>query len=97
MYSGPKKRTGPSWLYFGCRRADADFIYKEELDGALERGVLTQLRTAFSREQAAKVYVQHKLREDGPEMWRLLGDLKGHLYICGGTQMGRDVSYLRLL
>ncbi|KAL1528574.1 hypothetical protein AB1Y20_009915 [Prymnesium parvum] len=89
--TGPKKRTGASWLYFGCRRSDVDFIYKDELLNAVERGFLTKLRTAFSREQASKVYVQDKLREDGEEMWRLLGEQKGHLYICGGTLMGRDV------
>ena len=47
--------------------------------------------SAFSREQVAKVYVQDRLREDGEAMWRLLGEQAGHLYICGGTTMGRDV------
>jgi len=53
--------------------------------------VLSSLRLAFSRAQASKVYVQDKLREDGAALWRLLGEQKGHVYICGGTSMGRDV------
>ena len=36
------------------------------------------------------MYVQHLLREDGAELWALL-QRGGHVYICGGTLMGRDV------
>ena len=38
-----------------------------------------------------KVYVQQRVREDGAELWKLLGKEGGHAYICGGTSMGRDV------
>ena len=37
------------------------------------------------------MYVQDLLREDGREVWSLLGCRGGHLYICGGTAMGREV------
>ena len=89
--SRSKKRSGAAWLYFGCRRSDVDFIYEEEIRAALDRGALTQLRTAFSRDQAQKVYVQDKLRQDGEAIWELIGKQHGHFYICGGTSMGRDV------
>ena len=61
-----------------------------QLEAHLAEGTLTRLRLAFSRKQAAKVYVQHLLREDGAELWALL-QRGGHVYICGGTLMGRDV------
>ena len=87
---GGAPRTGPTWLYFGCRREEEDYIYREELEGHLAAGTLTRLRLAFSRAQAAKVYVQHLVRDDGAELWAML-QRGGHVYICGGTQMGRDV------
>ena len=77
-------------LYFGCRREEEDYLYREELEAHLAEGTLTRLRLAFSRAQAAKVYVQHLLREDGAELWEML-QRGGHVYICGGTLMGRDV------
>jgi sulfite reductase alpha subunit-like flavoprotein len=83
-------RTGPTRLYFGCRRDGEDYLYTEELAGYVADGTLSSLRLAFSREQAAKVYVQHRVREDGAELWALL-QRGGHFYLCGGTSMGRDV------
>jgi len=83
-------RTGPTWLYFGCRREEEDYLYREELETYLGAGTLARLRLAFSRAQAAKVYVQHLVRDDGAELWAML-QRGGHVYICGGTLMGRDV------
>lgn len=40
---------GRTWLYFGCRHPDTDHIYKKELDGFVERGVLEKLSVTFSR------------------------------------------------
>ncbi|EOD03715.1 hypothetical protein EMIHUDRAFT_221860 [Emiliania huxleyi CCMP1516] len=84
-------RTGPTRLYFGCRHARGDYLYEDELAAALEGKLLGTLRCAFSRDGARKVYVQDLLREDGREVWSLLGCRGGHLYICGGTAMGREV------
>ena len=89
-----KKRTGESRLYFGCRQPSVDYLYEDELSAALEAGVLTTLRTAFSRAQKQKVYVQDRLREDAELLWQLVGEKKGYVYICGGTSMGRDVVTL---
>ena len=36
------------------------------------------------------MYVQHRMREDGAELWAML-QRGGHVYLCGGTGMGRDV------
>ena len=88
--SGAPVRTGPVRLYFGCRRPDEDYLYEDELQGHLSKGSLTSLRVAFSRAQEKKVYVQHRVKEDGAELWGLL-ERHAHFYICGGTSMGRDV------
>uniref|UniRef100_M4BLU6 NADPH--hemoprotein reductase n=2 Tax=Hyaloperonospora arabidopsidis (strain Emoy2) TaxID=559515 RepID=M4BLU6_HYAAE len=84
--------VGKSILYFGCRRRDEDFIYKDELDGFLERGALSELHLAFSREQENKVYVQHLLAQNGEATWSLIRDHDAHIYVCGATSMGNDVN-----
>ena len=84
-------QRGHTRLYFGCRESDKDFLYHAELDAALEQGILSRLRTAFSREGAQKVYVQSLLAQDAAEVWPMLSNEGGHLYICGGTAMGREV------
>ncbi|KAF3607981.1 hypothetical protein DY000_02049549 [Brassica cretica] len=47
--------------------------------------------TAFSRDQPKKVYVQHKIREMGKEVWDLLCD-GAAVYVAGSsTKMPCDV------
>jgi len=54
--------SGPAVLYFGCRRPEEDFLYREELEGAQRDGTLSRLEVAFSRAGPEKVYVQHLMR-----------------------------------
>ena len=89
--SGKAARTGEVRLYFGCRRPAVDFLYADELRAAERSGALTALRTAFSRETSTKVYVQDRLREDAAVLHRLMSEEGAYVYICGGTQMGREV------
>lgn len=83
--------VGKSIMYFGCRRRDEDFIYKEELETFQESGVLSELHLAFSREQENKVYVQHLLMKNGQATWDLIRDHDAYIYVCGATSMGNDV------
>lgn len=39
---------GETLLYYGCRRADEDYLYREELAQFRKDGALTQLNVAFS-------------------------------------------------
>lgn len=84
---------GPLALYFGCRRRSEDWIYQQEMEDALELGVLDKLRVAFSREQQDKVYVQHLMLQDQGELFRFIHDQRGYVFVCGdGTAMAKDVQ-----
>ncbi len=84
-------KFGTTVLYFGCRNPEVDYLYKEELEKAVEDKVLDELHVAFSREKGKpKVYVQNLLSQNAASTWKLLNE-GAHLYVCGGTLMGRDV------
>ena len=51
-----------NWLVFGERNAASDFHYREEILGWLESGGIARLDLAFSRDQAERIYVQHRLQ-----------------------------------
>src|SRR5699024_7324549 len=83
---------GRNWLLFGNPHRRTDFLYQLEWQQARKRGVLTRLDVAFSRDQAAKVYVQHRIREHGRELWDWL-EGGAHLYVCGDAdRMAPDVG-----
>ncbi|WNL48024.1 assimilatory sulfite reductase (NADPH) flavoprotein subunit [Dyella sp. BiH032] len=82
---------GRNWLFFGNRHFGDDFLYQVEWLEALRQGVLHRLDLAFSRDGADKVYVQHRLRERGEELYAWLKD-GAHLYVCGDAKhMAKDV------
>jgi len=81
---------GRNWLFFGARHFNRDFLYQAEWQQALARGELHELDLAFSRDQADKIYVQHRLRQRGRELHAWLRD-GAHLYVCGAIGMGKDV------
>ena len=83
---------GRNWLFFGEQHAASDFYYQDELQGMQRDGLLNHLSLAFSRDQAQKVYVQDRIREQGAELWRWLQD-GARLYICGdASHMAKDVD-----
>lgn len=83
--------SGRNWLLFGNPHFRTDFLYQVEWQQALRDGRLHRLDLAFSRDQAHKVYVQHRLREQGRELFDWL-EAGAHLYVCGdATRMARDV------
>lgn len=83
---------GKNWLFFGEQHAASDFYYRDELLAMQHDGLLTELSLAFSRDQAQKIYVQDRIREQGAELWRWLQE-GAQLYICGDAScMARDVD-----
>ena len=84
--------AAPNWLFFGEQHRATDFYYEEELTELLDEGTLARLDTAFSRDQRAKVYVQDRMREHGPELWHWLQE-GAHFYVCGdASRMAKDVD-----
>ncbi|POM74580.1 NADPH-cytochrome p450 reductase [Phytophthora palmivora] len=83
---------GDSHLFFGCRRQSEDWLFKEQMLEYVANGTLTQLFTAFSRDQDEKHYVQHDLRANGQLVSDLLLGSDGYLFVCGdGMAMAKDV------
>ncbi|MEM8774704.1 MAG: assimilatory sulfite reductase (NADPH) flavoprotein subunit [Pseudomonadota bacterium] len=82
---------GKNWLIFGNPHFTQDFLYQVELQAYLKSGLLSKLDIAFSRDQAEKVYVQHKIIEQGEELYRWMEE-GAHFYVCGDAKrMAKDV------
>lgn len=83
---------GETWLFFGDQCYTYDFLYQLELQDHLESGALTKLDVAFSRDQPEKVYVQHKMHEQGEEIYKWL-EAGAYFYVCGDAErMAKDVN-----
>ena len=84
--------TGKNWLFFGEQYAATDFYYRDELEGMQKEGSLSCLSLAFSRDQADKVYVQDRMREQGQQIWAWLQE-GAHFCVCGdASRMAKDVD-----
>lgn len=81
-----------NWLIFGERQREHDFFYQRTIEAWQSTGMLKRINLAFSRDQADKVYVHHKLREQASEL-RAWIDKGAVLYVCGSIQgMASDVD-----
>ncbi|KAL3267720.1 hypothetical protein HHI36_006850 [Cryptolaemus montrouzieri] len=90
------KPVGETILYFGCRKKNEDYIYQEELE-EYERSGLLKLHLAFSRDQPEKVYVSHCLEKNADELWSVISENNGNIYICGDAKtMANDVRNIIL-
>ena len=83
--------TGDNWMFFGDQTFTQDFLYQVEWQNYLKSGLLTKMDVAFSRDQAEKIYVQDRLKENASEVFAWL-ERGAHLYICGdANRMAKDV------
>lgn len=83
---------GRNWLFFGEQHRASDFYYEDEIARWQADGHLTRLSLAFSRDRADKVYVQHRMAQDGAALWQWLEE-GAHVYVCGdAARMARDVD-----
>ena len=73
-----------NWLIFGERNAEYDFYFKDELQNWQNRGLLTRLDTAFSRDQAERIYVQTILKSSAPEISKWVNN-GAAIYVCGSA------------
>jgi sulfite reductase (NADPH) flavoprotein alpha-component len=85
--------TGRNWLLFGDRNFATDFLYQTEWLRYRKQGLLSRLDVAFSRDQAEKRYVQHRILESAQELFAWLEE-GAHLYVCGdAASMAPDVDH----
>ena len=84
---------GKNWLFFGAQRESCDYAYKEDFDQFKRDGLLTRLDCAWSRDQTHKVYVQHRLLENGAEIWKWIDGEGAQFFVCGDARrMAKDVD-----
>ncbi|WP_338813956.1 flavodoxin domain-containing protein [Bernardetia sp. Wsw4-3y2] len=83
---------GKNWLFFGEQYFTLDFYYQTEIQEWIATGLLTKFDAAFSRDQAEKIYVQHRLQEKAKEVNQWLEE-GAVLYVCGQKNpMSQDVE-----
>jgi len=84
--------TGRNWLFFGDQHFVTDFLYQTELQNWKESGTLTKINLAFSRDQKEKIYVQHKMLQNGEEFYNWINN-GASIYVCGAKEpMSADVE-----
>ena len=83
--------SGKNWLFFGDQSSKTEFYYKDEIESWIDEGHLFRFTTAWSRDQKEKIYVQHRLKEHGAEVWEWF-ERGAYFYICGDKKyMAKDV------
>uniref|UniRef100_A0A667X6Z2 Methionine synthase reductase n=1 Tax=Myripristis murdjan TaxID=586833 RepID=A0A667X6Z2_9TELE len=99
--TNPEAAFGETWLFFGCRHKDRDYLFREELEGFVSSGTLSHLKVCFSRDKqeeettspAAPRYVQHNLLLNRQHITDILLKESGCLYVCGDAKnMAKDVN-----
>lgn len=86
-----EEKRGKSWLIFGNRHSESEFLYQLEWQRHLREGSLTRMDVAFSRDLKERVYVQNRIQENGKLLYEWLED-GAHFYVCGDMKkMARDV------
>lgn len=84
--------TGRNWLFFGEQHFASDFLYQTEIQAWAESSVLNKVHTAFSRDQEEKVYVQHRMKQHGAELFAWI-EGGATVYVCGAKHpMSTDVD-----
>ncbi|MFT6777322.1 MAG: sulfite reductase (NADPH) flavoprotein alpha-component [Paraglaciecola sp.] len=87
-----EEASGENWLFFGNPNYTQDFLYQAEWQRFFKDGVVNKVSLAFSRDQEQKVYVQHRMLEQGAEFYQWL-EQGAHLYVCGdANHMAKDVQ-----
>lgn len=98
--SGPESLAdwGRISLFYGCRRSDEDFLYKDEWSQYMQelQGKFV-MHTALSRENykpdGGKIYVQDLIWEDREHIADAIINGKGYIYICGEAKnMAKQVE-----
>ncbi len=85
------EKRGKSWLIFGNRYSESEFLYQLEWQRHLKEKSLTRMDVAFSRDYSEKVYVQNHIEQQGKQLYDWLEN-GAHFYVCGDMKkMAHDV------
>lgn len=91
----PDISFGESWLFYGCRHKERDYLYREELEKFRDGKILTNLIVSFSRDESppgSPRYVQDNIIKYDVEMASLISDKAAIVYVCGDARnMSKDV------
>jgi sulfite reductase (NADPH) flavoprotein alpha-component len=79
------RRAAAHWLLFGERHAAHDRPYRDDIEAWLADGVLVRADLVFSRDQAERRYVQHRVLEQAADLRRWVAD-GAAIYVCGSLQ-----------
>lgn len=74
-----------NWLIFGERNIAHDFYYRHEIEAWQSQGILERADIVFSRDQAERLYVQDKLREQSEVVRAWIGS-GAAIYVCGSLE-----------
>jgi sulfite reductase (NADPH) flavoprotein alpha-component len=84
---------GKNWLFFGSQHKHCNYFYDDEFEKMNSDGFLSRLDLAWSRDSAAKSYVQHKMLESADEIWKWMDGEGAHFFVCGDARrMAKDVD-----
>ncbi|XP_066937907.1 methionine synthase reductase-like [Macrobrachium rosenbergii] len=95
MLSGDENEFGESWLFFGCRHKNRDYLYHEELEKFHHDKILSHLKVCFSRDEDSTQgpkYVQDNIILYGADLVSMIVDKRAIVYVCGDAKnMAKDV------
>ncbi|GAB6019172.1 hypothetical protein CHUAL_000791 [Chamberlinius hualienensis] len=86
--------SGLIWLFFGCRYREHDYLYRKQLEGFVDSGVLSTLLPSFSRDRLEDEpkYVQDNIWQHREMLVKLLNEKDAAIYVCGDAKgMAKDV------
>jgi len=84
---------GKNWLFFGSQHRHCNYFYEAEFEQMKRDGFLTRLDLAWSRDAAAKSYVQHRILQNAAEIWKWIDSEGAHFFVCGDARrMAKDVD-----
>lgn len=85
------QQTGKTWLIWGNKYRDKDFLYYDEIVHFKSNGILEKLDTAFSCDTGEYKYVNDILLAKCEDLTEWL--IKGaHIYVCGSLKMAHNVK-----
>lgn len=79
------------WLFFGCRSMSLN-LYAEEKEVLVQRHVFDRIFLALSREpNVRKTYVQDLLLDATQDIYEMIVQQQGFVYVCGDVTMAENV------